>query len=52
MKAIHKLRVARPSDDLDALIPFYKQGLGLEILYCFKDHVGFDGIILGAEGAP
>jgi len=46
------LRVARPSDDLDALLPFYQQGLGLMILYRFEDHDGFDGIMLGREGAP
>jgi len=34
------LRVARPSDDLDRLLPFYADGLGLEILYRFEDHDG------------
>lgn len=46
------LRVARPSDDLDALLRFYRDGLGLELLYRFEDHAGFDGIMLGREGAP
>jgi catechol 2,3-dioxygenase-like lactoylglutathione lyase family enzyme len=46
------LRVARPTDDIDALIPFYRDGLGLEILYRFEDHGGFDGVMLGAPGAP
>lgn len=46
------LRVARPTDDLDALIPFYRDGLGLEVLYRFEDHEGFDGVMLGAAGAP
>lgn len=46
------LRVARPSDDLDALLPFYRDGLGLTVLYRFEDHAGFDGVIFGAEGAP
>jgi catechol 2,3-dioxygenase-like lactoylglutathione lyase family enzyme len=41
------LRVARPSDDLEALIPFYLDGLGMELLDRFEDHEGFDGIILG-----
>lgn len=46
------LRVARPSDDLDALLPFYVGGLGLKLLYRFADHEGFDGVMVGAEGAP
>ncbi len=44
------LRVARPSDNLDALIPFYRDGLGFEILYRFTDHNGFDGIMMGHPG--
>lgn len=52
MAAVPTLRVARPSDDLEALLRFYQQGLGLRLLYRFEDHEGFDGIILGGEGAP
>lgn len=47
-----KLRVARPTDNLEALLPFYRDGLGLEVIYEFKDHDGFDGIMLGTPGAP
>lgn len=46
------LRVARPTSDLDALLPFYRDGLGLSMLVLFEDHHGFDGVILGAPGAP
>jgi catechol 2,3-dioxygenase-like lactoylglutathione lyase family enzyme len=46
------LRVARPSDDIDALLPFYCAGLGLGVLYRFEDHDGFDGVMLGAPGVP
>lgn len=46
------LRVARPSDNLEALLKFYRDGLGLELLDRFEDHEGFDGIMLGKEGAP
>ncbi len=46
------LRVARPTDDLDALIAFYRDGLGLDVLYRFEDHDGFDGVMLGHAGAP
>lgn len=52
MPAALTLRVARPSDDLDALLGFYEHGLGLSILYRFQDHDGFDGVMLGSPGAP
>jgi catechol 2,3-dioxygenase-like lactoylglutathione lyase family enzyme len=45
------LRVARPSDDLDALLSFYRDGLGLSVLFRFTDHDGFDGVILGQPNA-
>jgi catechol 2,3-dioxygenase-like lactoylglutathione lyase family enzyme len=45
------LRVARPSDDLDAVVEFYRDGLGFEVLYEFNDHDGFDGVMLGHHGA-
>jgi catechol 2,3-dioxygenase-like lactoylglutathione lyase family enzyme len=46
------LRVARPSDNLDALLRFYEQGLGFDVLYRFEDHDGFDGAMLGHPAAP
>ena len=46
------LRVARPTDDIDRLMPFYRDGLGLAVLYRFEDHDGFDGVMLGRQGAP
>lgn len=45
------LRVARPTDDLDAVTRFYCDGLGLTVLYEFRDHDGFDGVMLGYPGA-
>jgi catechol 2,3-dioxygenase-like lactoylglutathione lyase family enzyme len=45
------LRVARPTDDLPAAVRFYRDGLGFEVLYQFKDHEGFDGVMLGRRGA-
>lgn len=46
------LRIARPTDNLDALLPFYRDGLGLSVLARFENHDGFDGVVLGAPGAP
>ena len=45
------LRVARPSDDLEAVVRFYRDGLGFDVLYEFRDHDGFDGVMLGRRGA-
>ncbi|HET9149447.1 MAG TPA: VOC family protein [Alphaproteobacteria bacterium] len=46
------LRVARPTDNLDKLLRFYRDGLGLDVLYRFEGHDGFDGVMLGRNGAP
>lgn len=46
------LRIARPTDDIQALLPFYTTGLGLRVLYEFKNHDGFDGIMLGQPDSP
>ena len=46
------LRVARPSDDLEALLRFYRDGLGFAVLDRFADHDGFDGVMLGHPRAP
>lgn len=46
------LRVARPTDRLDAVVRFYRDGLGLSVLARFADHHGFDGAVLGAPHSP
>src|SRR5687767_10579620 len=45
------LRVARPTDDLDAVTRFYWDGLGFDLLGGFPGHDGFDGVMLGHPGA-
>ena len=45
------LRAARPSDDLSANVKFYRDGLGFEVLYEFRDHDGFDAVMLGRKDA-
>lgn len=44
-----QLRIARPVTDLSATEAMYMQGLELEIIGEFKDHDGFDGIMLGSS---
>ena len=45
------IRIARASDNLEAVLRFYRDGLGFELLFEFKDHEGFDGMMLGHKGA-
>ncbi|MFT5089890.1 MAG: hypothetical protein ACI906_003178 [Candidatus Latescibacterota bacterium] len=46
------MRVARPTDHLDAIENMYVEGLGFEILGRFAGHDGFDGIMLGHKNNP
>ena len=47
-----KIRIARPTNDIKGLLPFYVDGIGLEVLGSFDDHDGFDGIMLGNKECP
>jgi prolyl oligopeptidase len=44
-----KLRVARPTDNLQDITKMYVTGLGFKVLGEFQDHNGFDGAIIGHE---
>jgi quinol monooxygenase YgiN/catechol 2,3-dioxygenase-like lactoylglutathione lyase family enzyme len=46
------LRVARPTDRMEEVIRFYRDGIGLQELGRFEDHDGFDGVMLGAPNSP
>jgi len=52
VKAAAHFRVARPTDQLAAVVKFYRDGLGFEVLGQFDDHDGFDGVMLGHRGQP
>lgn len=41
------MRVARATDNLQAIAQMYIDGLGFEMLGQFHQHAGFDGVILG-----
>jgi hypothetical protein len=45
------LRIARLSANLAAAPAFYRDGLGFDVLYDFKDHDGFGAVMLGRRGA-
>lgn len=47
---LHHLRIARPVSDIDRAQAMYCQGLGLRVIGSFKDHEGFDGVMLGRSG--
>ncbi|HQR21091.1 MAG TPA: VOC family protein [Burkholderiaceae bacterium] len=48
---VHLLRIARPVSDLDRAAAMYLRGLGLIEIGRFADHEGFDGVMLGIDGA-
>jgi catechol 2,3-dioxygenase-like lactoylglutathione lyase family enzyme len=49
MKAV-QFRIARPTNQLDNIIRFYTEALELDIIGQFKDHDGFDGVMIGLPG--
>jgi hypothetical protein len=44
-----KLRIARPTDNLEKITQMYISGLGFKLLGSFENHSGFSGAILGHE---
>ena len=44
------VRIARPTDQLDAVVRFYRDGLGLRELDRFAGHAGYRGVMLGLPG--
>src|SRR3954453_9140133 len=44
------LRVARHTERLDAVVAFYRDGLGLIETGGFRDHDGYDGVFLEVPG--
>jgi catechol 2,3-dioxygenase-like lactoylglutathione lyase family enzyme len=44
------VRFARPTDKLDEVVAFYRDGLGLPVLGGFEDHAGYDGVFIDLPG--
>jgi hypothetical protein len=42
-----QVRIARPTHQLEKVVDFYKNGLGLAQIGSFKDHEGVSGVMLG-----
>jgi len=47
---VAQVRMARPTHQLERVVAFYRDGLGLPELYRFADHDGYDGVMLGLPG--
>lgn len=47
-----RLRVARHCINLDDMQHFYGHLLGFSVLGTFQNHLGYDGLFLGLDGAP
>ena len=45
-----KFRVARHTDNLEPIIKFYSDLLGLEVLGEFTNHNKYDGVFIGKKG--
>lgn len=46
-----RVRVARPTDKLEEVVRFYRDGIGLIELGRFEAHSGYDGVMLGLPGS-
>ena len=47
---VAQVRFARPTRQLEAVVTFYRDGLGLEEIDRFEGHAGYDGVMLGLPG--
>jgi catechol 2,3-dioxygenase-like lactoylglutathione lyase family enzyme len=47
---VARVRVARPTDQLDAVVAFYRDALGLPEIASFRDHAGYSGVMIGLPG--
>ena len=50
MPVIAQVRIARPTDQLEQVVHFYRDGLGLPMLGGFEGHAGYDGVMIGLPG--
>jgi catechol 2,3-dioxygenase-like lactoylglutathione lyase family enzyme len=47
---VMRVRVARPTDRLEEVVAFYRDGIGLPVIGSFEGHAGYDGVMLGLPG--
>ena len=51
LASVAQIRIARPTDQLDKVAAFYRDGLGFRELGRFEGHDGYDGVMLGLPGS-
>jgi catechol 2,3-dioxygenase-like lactoylglutathione lyase family enzyme len=47
---VAQVRFARPTQKLEQVVRFYRDGLGFPVIGSFEDHAGYDGVMLGLPG--
>ena len=47
---VAQVRVARPTERLEEVVRFYRDGLGLKVIGSFEGHAGYTGVMLGLPG--
>jgi catechol 2,3-dioxygenase-like lactoylglutathione lyase family enzyme len=47
---VTQVRIARPTDRLEDVLAFYRDGLGLTEIWSFEGHAGYEGVMLGLPG--
>ncbi len=47
---VMRVRVARPTDRLEDVVAFYRDGIGLRVIDSFEGHAGYSGVMLGLPG--
>ncbi len=52
MQAVPKLRLSRPTNNLENVLRFYCDGLGFEVLDRYEAQQGWDGLIIGHRDWP
>lgn len=45
-----QVRIARPTRNLEKILQFYRDGLGLSVIESFEDHAGYSGVMIGLPG--
>ena len=48
--SVAQVRVARPTAQLQKVVEFYRDGLGLKEIGSFTGHAGYSGVMLGLPG--
>ena len=50
LESVAQVHIARPTDRLETVVAFYRDALGLPVLWEFRDHAGYDGVMIGLPG--